>query len=176
MRTFSPSTTDLYAGLVIAQDGRMAIAGSVKGFVERSKGGGSATTTDSDGAGQLHVWDLQTGVEIRTLRGHRGAIQALGVFPDSRLLVSGSADQTFRLWELASGRTIFTLPGYGVSEQALALSPHGPLIATNSGLARLGRARRAPTLYLWSGASGEPVLQLRRHDDAVRSPAFPPDR
>lgn len=42
---------------------------------------------------------------MRYLPGHTQFVQALAFTPDSRLLISGSADQTIRVWDLTSGES-----------------------------------------------------------------------
>ncbi|MGH7174069.1 MAG: PQQ-binding-like beta-propeller repeat protein, partial [Gemmataceae bacterium] len=164
IRRSSTSTTDLYSQLVITPDGRTAIAGSVKGHVSRQNRS-STTWSDPKGAGQLYLWDLPRGRQIRTLEGHRGAIRALALSGDGRLLASGSADRTVRLWELISGKTLFTLPMPKTYAPVAALSPDGRLLAIG------GETR----LCLYSTATGKPVLELYGHNSEVRCLAFSPD-
>lgn len=174
IQSFPTSTKDLYARLVVTPDGSTAIAGSVKGSVNRL-GGGLKTYTESEGAGQLHVWNLRSGGEIRTLEGHKGAIRSLAVSADGRLVVSGSADKTCRVWELASGKAVFALPSQGTYEHVVALSPDGRLLATSGGPARPKGAVGPSPIYVRSLASGKPVLQLRGHDSDICSLSFSPD-
>ena len=164
LRSSATPTGDLYSQLLITPDGRTAIAGSVKGEVSRQETG-SSTKTDSDGAGQLYLWDLPSGRQIRTLEGHRGAIRSLALSGDGRLLASGSADQTVRLWELISGKTLFTLPMAKTYNPLAALSPDGRLLALGG----------ESTLCLHSTATGKTVLELRGYNSAVRCLAFSPD-
>jgi WD40 repeat protein len=167
--SFTPAA-DLYSVLLITPDGRLAIAGSVKGRVSHDEGSASAMTS-SEGAGQLYLWHLPNGRAIRTLEGHRGAIRSLALSGDGRLLASGSDDQTVRLWELISGKTLFTFSMAKTYPQIVALSPDGRLLATGT-----GPARAQPfTICLWSTATGKPVLELRGHNSDVRCLAFSPD-
>jgi hypothetical protein len=52
----------------------------------------------------VHLWEVATGKEICTFRGHRGQIQSLAFSANGRRLASGSPDSTVLLWDL-------TLPG-----------------------------------------------------------------
>jgi len=49
------------------------------------------------------VWELGTGCELRTLRGHSGYVTAVAVTAGGRLAISVSEDKTLRAWELGSG-------------------------------------------------------------------------
>ena len=62
--------------------------------------------------GTVKVWDLNSGHEERTLSGHGGAVMALALTGDGRV-VSGSFDGTVKVWDLASGQEQRTLSGHG---------------------------------------------------------------
>jgi WD40 repeat protein len=78
------------------------------------------------GDAYLHLWDAQSGKEIRSFREGHGAMSTMSaVFStDGRRILSGSWDQTMRLWDVAGGQLLhhFQLPGY---VYAVALSPDG---------------------------------------------------
>jgi WD40 repeat protein len=51
----------------------------------------------------VRLWDIKTGKERATLRGHRDLVSDVAFSPDGRHLVTGSYDRTVRVWNLASG-------------------------------------------------------------------------
>ncbi|OLL25415.1 putative E3 ubiquitin ligase complex SCF subunit sconB [Neolecta irregularis DAH-3] len=63
----------------------------------------------------IRVWNVKTGVLLRTLKGHDGPVSCLG-FDDEKLF-SGGLDGSVRLWDYRSGRCRKTLPRFadGVS-------------------------------------------------------------
>src|SRR5262249_17956592 len=55
------------------------------------------------GDGQdVRLWDLASGMEVRTLRGHTGPVFSVA-FGDDKRLASGSRDGTVRLWDAVAG-------------------------------------------------------------------------
>src|SRR5262249_28456543 len=53
----------------------------------------------SDGY-DIHVWEVGTGTEVRTLRGHRSEIEALAFSGNGRRLASASWDSTVLVWDV----------------------------------------------------------------------------
>jgi RNA polymerase sigma factor (sigma-70 family) len=64
-----------------------------------SRDGRLLATSDGDVA---HLWEVATGKEIQSLRGHRGDIRSLAFSADGRYLATGGIDATVLLWDLAS--------------------------------------------------------------------------
>lgn len=63
--------------------------------------------------GQVKLWDVPTGREIRTLVGHRTNVDALVFSPDGQRAASSGLDKTLRFWDLSEGRCLATLPWDG---------------------------------------------------------------
>lgn len=60
----------------------------------------------------VEVWEVASGRRKALLAGHEQGGYAVGFSPDSRYLISGSYDQTFKLWNLATGSCTLTFHGY----------------------------------------------------------------
>jgi hypothetical protein len=60
----------------------------------------------------VRIYDLETGAERKTFRGHRGFVAALAFSPDGRRLVSGGADAVALVWDV-----------YGLAVEAAAPTP-----------------------------------------------------
>ncbi|KAH7330049.1 NACHT domain-containing protein, partial [Rhexocercosporidium sp. MPI-PUGE-AT-0058] len=62
---------------------------------------------------------------LQTLEGHTDSVHSVAFSPDSKQVVSGSADQTVRLWDVATGAALQTLEGHTDSVHSVAFSPDG---------------------------------------------------
>ena len=84
-------------------------AGSVSA-ITFTRDGHYAISAGSDKT--LKLWDVVSGREVRTYRGHEDAVNALAISPDSTLIasvsrgLSGSKDKNLMLWETFSGKQL----------------------------------------------------------------------
>ena len=99
LRTLSGS--DQVTAVAFSPDGRVLAAGS----------GDDAKTFPRAGGGKISLWDVATGRELPTLRGHSAAVTSVAFSPDGSILASGGRDGAVKLWNLASGSELRTLGG-----------------------------------------------------------------
>jgi WD40 repeat protein len=100
VRTLTGHTNQVFS-VAFSPDGRLLASGSC-GKVENY----------SCVQGEIKLWEVASGREVRTLRGHTDYVFSVAFSPDGRLLASGSADKTIKLWEVATGREVRTLTGH----------------------------------------------------------------
>ena len=53
-------------------------------------------------------WYTSNGERLGTYQGHQGAVWTVDVSPDTKLLATGSADNTIKLWNIKTGETVKT--------------------------------------------------------------------
>jgi WD40 repeat protein len=135
--------------VAFSPDGRYALSGS----------------NLSDDNKTLKLWDVNTGLQIRSYQGEN--VESAVFSPDGRYILSASWDRdTLKLWEAASGKELRTFQGHSRSVYAAAFSPDGRYALSGS---------RDNTLKLWNVATGLPIRTFKGHSESVRSVAFSPD-
>ena len=111
--------------------------------------------------GRVRLWNVITGKELLTLRGHSNWVNSVAWSGDSQTLASGSDDNTVKLWNVQTGDCVRTLEGHGNS--VLSVAWNGDTLASGS---------HDNTVKLWNVQSGECVRTLEGHSDSVRSVAW----
>jgi WD40 repeat protein len=71
----------------------------------------------------LRLWDVATGTEIRTFKGHSDDVRSVAFAPDGSQVLSGSDDKTLKLWDVATGMEIQTFTGHSDNVTSVAYSP-----------------------------------------------------
>jgi WD40 repeat protein len=143
--------------------------------------GKTLATGSSDGV--VKLWDVATGKERRTLRGHRGNICSVAFAPDGRTLATGSYDQTVRLWDARTGQEGVALEGQRprpVSTSSgivvVTFAPDGKTLAsTDNGVKFESMRVRGCVIHLWDPASGKKRASLQGHSGSVLCLAWSPD-
>ncbi|HZR18800.1 MAG TPA: WD40 repeat domain-containing protein, partial [Verrucomicrobiae bacterium] len=114
--------------------------------------------------GQIALWDLSCGVQLRRWTAHPGNITAVSFSPDGEQLLSTSEqDRTAKVWDVHTGRLRHGLEGHKLGIFGAAFSPDGKLLAT---------ASPDDTCRLWSASTFEPVGVLGRHRSGAYSVSF----
>jgi WD domain, G-beta repeat/TIR domain len=114
----------------------------------------------------VKLWEVGTGRELATLKGHMDQVYSVAFAPDGKILASGSIDGTVKLWEVSTGREIATLKGHAGFVYSVAFAPDGKtLVSGNSD----------GTVKLWEVGTGRELATLMGRKYAAYSVAFAPD-
>jgi len=97
------------------------------------------------------LWDIATGVELRTFIGHANTVDGVAFSPDGTRVITASSDQTARIWDAATGALLHTLSGHRGRVNSVATSRDGRFIVTTS---------MDGTTRLWSLQTGQPLCTL----------------
>src|SRR5262249_38825432 len=130
--------------------------------------------------GEVKLWDVASGQEKVSLKGHTARVNSVAFSRDGRVLASGSAEYDPRtkkiwgevkVWDVVSGQAKFVLKGHTSIVMSVAFSPDGKLLASASG----DRAGRIGEIKLWEVATGQEKATLKGHSGDVLSVTFSPD-
>jgi WD40 repeat protein len=126
----------------------------------------SSTGDDQGAEFTIHVWEVKTGKEIRSLEGHSGKVWGAVFSPDGKRILSCSQDRTLRVWDVETGKELKSLEGHPEGVLTVAISPDGKR-ALSGGWDQ--------TVRLWDLESGKELKVLEGHTHHVRRVAFSPD-
>ncbi|MGA2483770.1 MAG: WD40 repeat domain-containing protein [Candidatus Acidiferrales bacterium] len=138
------------------------VPGQVKGLAF-SIGGAALATAGADSI--VRVWQVSTGKEILTLKGHTDEVMGVAFSPDGQHLASAGMDRTIRIWgsKGETQRTIST--GHTNTVFAVAYDREGRLVSASAD----ARAK------VWDPLTGRELLSFTGHSSPVEGIAFSPD-
>ncbi len=119
-----------------------------------------------DEPGEINLWEILSGKQSLSFRGHASAILATDFSPDGRHLVSASRDQTVKMWDARTGEEFHTFTGHDKSVISVDFSPDGRHLAT---------ASEDGTVRLWNAETAEELLVLDTSQIGAFCVAFSPD-
>jgi WD40 repeat protein len=79
----------------------------------------------------VRVWNVETGQEVRQLKGHAGEVWALALSPEGQRVLSGSRDGQVRLWDLQSGALLAIAGTHDAAVTDLSFTPDGARALTS---------------------------------------------
>ncbi len=88
----------------------------------------------------VKLWDISTGKQIETLKGHSDSVNSVSFSPDGKIIASASSDKTIKLWN-REGKLLRTLKGNNAKFTNLIFCPNGQEMVT---------AGTDNTVRLWS--------------------------
>ena len=116
-------------------------------------------------ANVVQVYEVDSGLLIATLGGHKDIVQSLRFRPDGRALAAGSY-QTVTRWNLPLMSEAKTLAGHAGAVRAAVASPDGSIIYS---------AGEDRTIRAWDVAKGKSLRQIATAPIAIGSLALSPD-
>ena len=134
------------AGLVFSSDGRYLVS------------------VDRDSVAR--VWNVDTGAQSLTLRGHEHPLRSVSASADSSLIATAGEETRVMLWNGSTGQLRRILTGPTDFVNSVSVSADGQWVATGDASARV---------LIWNAKTGQMVGSLRGHTNEVNAVAFSPD-
>jgi WD40 repeat protein/mono/diheme cytochrome c family protein len=120
--------------------------------------------------GEVELMSAESHSIVRSLKGHRGAVNALAFSSDDKLLAAAAGEPALfgevKLWNVADGSPVRTFEGHKDALYAVAVSPDGHTLATGS---------YDQKIKLWELDTGKEGYTLSAHNGAIFDLAFRPD-
>jgi WD40 repeat protein len=140
--------TDEIHDVVVTRDSRLLLSAAGERVYSEDK--------------SIKVWDLGTGVLVRTLTGHEHLVSGLAAPADNRSLLSVSLDGTLRRWDVLRRKDSLATR-HSDAINALAVLDDGRLAVS---------ASNDRTLKIWKPESGELLRTLSGHTSSVEQLAL----
>jgi WD40 repeat protein len=116
--------------------------------------------------GEARIWDAATGEPVGDPLTHAGAVSAVAVSPNGKLILTGSEDGTARVWDADTGKPVGEPLKHGKPLQSVAFHPTGESFLT---------AGEDGTARLWKTADRTPLCEPLKHAKGVTVAAYSPD-
>jgi WD40 repeat protein len=79
------------------------------------------------------IWDVESGEELQTLKGHTGEVYTVAFSPiDGRWVASGGGDSTVKVWDSHAGKLVRGFRGHKGIVSSVAFSPDGSRLVSGS--------------------------------------------
>ena len=118
------------------------------------------------GQQKIVLWDVETGQQLRTLEIMADVEQRFAFSPDSKLLASGSNDNTVRLWDVATGKEVRRFATVPQQFHAPLFAPSGKVLVV---------VGEPGVIQMWDLGTGKLRHQFKGQERFIGGISFSPD-
>ncbi len=133
----------------------------------------ASTTFGGKQAGEILVWDKNSGAIRHRLAGHASSVTSLTFSPEGATLASASHDRTVNLWDVATGQLRMRFREHTLPIAAASFSSDGRWIASAAGRIESDRPEEDEIL-VWDSTSGKVRHRFHGHAKRTVAVAFAP--
>jgi WD40 repeat protein len=119
-----------------------------------------------EGVGELKLWDVQAGREVRSYEGADALLFSVAFAPDGETLAAAGWDRAVRVWDVGERRPKAVLRGHTAPVRGLAYAPDGRTLAS---------AGFDGAVRLWEARAGTCLAVLTAEPCRLHAVAFRPD-
>jgi len=112
----------------------------------------------------VQIWNVATGLPVRTLTGHADTVEALAWSPDGRHIATGGLDMVILIWDARTGQPERALTGHSRQIRSITWSPDSIHLASSS---------QDGTIRIWDTSVG--VQERTRTSEYAEWVAWSPD-
>ena len=111
-----------------------------------------------------HVYDIDSGQQLRDLKGHRGRIRDIAINPQGDRILTGSNDNTACLWNSETGARIARLEAFDGDVTLCDWSSDGSRMVTVA----------ESIAYVWDVKTLDLIATLKGHESSISKARFTP--
>ncbi|XP_022102528.1 NACHT domain- and WD repeat-containing protein 1-like [Acanthaster planci] len=100
------------------------------------------------------------GMMLTSLEGHTGEVVSLAITSDSRLVVTGSKDNTARIWQIENGTLVHILTGHREAVYGIEITPDDQSCVTYT---HNGEYMKSGKICVWNMETGDLIHRLKGH-------------
>ncbi|XP_038054566.1 NACHT and WD repeat domain-containing protein 2-like [Patiria miniata] len=100
------------------------------------------------------------GMMLTSLEGHTEEVVSLAITSDSRLVLTGSRDNTARIWQIDNGTLVHTLTGHRETVYGVEIAPDDQSCVTYS---HMGEYMKSGKVCVWNMETGDLIHRLKGH-------------
>lgn len=110
--------------------------------------------------GEIKMWDMDSGKQLKTLMRHVSAVRSISFSPDSNMIACGTASGEITLWDVNYKEKIRRLKGHKGEVKSLQFTADGRLLISSSA---------DGSIVVWDMKDGKEDKRITGHSSSVNS-------